>query len=37
MSPLERFVRRAALKWFLEGNEEGALDLLAAARAIAGG
>lgn len=36
MSSLELFVRRAALEWWLAGNEEGALDLLAYARAIAG-
>lgn len=32
----EDLARRGALEWFLEGNEEGAEDLLAAARAIAG-
>lgn len=36
MSTLELFIRRAALQWWNEGNEEGALDLLAVARAIAG-
>jgi hypothetical protein len=33
---LEDVVRREALKRYLEGDEEGALDLLAAARAMAG-
>lgn len=33
---LEDAARREALRWYLEGNEEGAEDLLAAARAIAG-
>lgn len=38
MSPaiLEDFVRRAAFERYLEGDEEGALDLLAVARAMAG-
>jgi hypothetical protein len=32
---IEDTVRREALKRYLEGDEEGALDLLAAARAMA--
>lgn len=38
MSPptLEDFVRREAFQRYLEGDEEGALDLLAVARAMAG-
>lgn len=31
----EEVARRGALRWFLEGNEEGALDLLRAAREMA--
>lgn len=37
MTRLEEVVRREALRVYLEGNTEGALDLLATARAIAGG
>lgn len=32
---LEDAARREALRWYLEGNEEGAEDLLRAAREIA--
>lgn len=35
MSALEDFIRRAALDWWNEGNEEGARDLLAVAHEIA--